>query len=59
MSAKIEKRIRHLSQRIYNHALAEWERAKPPFWRFRARRKWKEQKPVYSEIEKGIRRVYK
>lgn len=59
MSAKIEKRIRHLSKSIYNHDLAVWEREKPPFWRFIARRRWKKQKPVYEDIEKVIRRVYK
>lgn len=59
MSAKIEKRIRHLAARIYNADLTEWHRAKPPFWRFIARRRWKKMKPVYEDIEKVIRRVYK
>jgi hypothetical protein len=59
MSAKIEKRIRHLSQTHYNNALAGWERAKPPFWRIIARRRWKKIKPVYEDIEKYIRKRYK
>ncbi len=59
MSAKIEKRIRRLSARIYANDLAEWERAKPPFWRFIARRRWKKEKPVYDSYEKYIRKRYK
>ena len=59
MSEKIEKRIRHLSQTHYKYQLAAWERAKPPFWCFKARRRWKNSKPVYEDIEKYIRKRYK
>lgn len=59
MSAKIEKRIRALSRRLYNYDIAVWQREEPPKWRFIARRRWKKRKPVYEPIEKSIRKVYK
>ena len=59
MSEKKQKDIRALARHQYSYELYVWKRAEPPRWRFIARRRWKKKKPVYEDIEKGIRRVYK
>lgn len=42
--ARKERRTR---KEYYQFLLRNWQYEKPPWWRFRARRRWKADKPKY------------
>lgn len=42
------RRERHERRQEYERQLRQWEREKPAWWRFFARRKWLESKPRFD-----------
>lgn len=59
MSAKREKKIRMFARQRYEVECFIWYRNKPSKWRIFRYLKWKKQKPIYSDIEKQIRKIAK
>lgn len=46
MSERQEKRKRREAAEQFRRDMRAWENAKPPWWRFLRRRKWREEKPI-------------